>query len=118
VIAEVVMIAAAIAWVALYAHVVAPGHDAPFYEAHAGRASPWVAAVAGVPCFYFAAKIIARRAAYRAVAIAGAIFAVYALIDLSLLAASNADGYAWLMVLPNYPTKALAAFFGARASGR
>jgi hypothetical protein len=60
-VAEIVLIAAAFAWVAFYSHVLHRGESAEFYQHYALRASPWVSVVAGFPVFFFAARWVGAR---------------------------------------------------------
>ena len=57
---EIVMIAAAFAWVAIYSHVLRPGQSLATYQAYAREASPIVSLVVGIPAF-FAAGIWLRK---------------------------------------------------------
>ena len=46
-------IACAFLWVAIYAHLIAPGQGEAAYEAYAQRAVPWSAVIAGILALIF-----------------------------------------------------------------
>lgn len=105
---EIVSVAAAFAWVALYSYVLAPGQTEAAYEAYARDASPIVALVVG-PLVYFAAG---RRLG--ATAIAAAV--LHGVIDLAILAMwSRAGAYHAAMTIASGALKLAAAYGGATA---
>jgi hypothetical protein len=81
---HVIMIMLAVAWVAFYSYVLAPGHDRIFYEAYAGRSGPVVSVVAGAPVFFLFAWWLARRRGSGRAAWIAAI--LYLLMDLAIFA--------------------------------
>jgi hypothetical protein len=112
----VVNVLISFAVVAIYSWAIAPGHDAAFYEAAAQRIAPWSSVVFGAPLFYVACAFAARRRPARsAVAFAGSCFAVYALIDLSMLLAAGAVSSMLGAVSVSLATKLIGALAGARA---
>lgn len=52
VLAEVALIGAAFAWVAIYSHALNPGQPFAVYQAHAQVAGPWVSILMGMPVFF------------------------------------------------------------------
>ncbi|MBX3009961.1 MAG: hypothetical protein KF832_00595 [Caldilineaceae bacterium] len=80
IVAEVAIIAAAFAWVAIYSYLINPGQPMATYEAYAVVSSPWVSVIAGIPIFYFVSYSIARTSAT-----ALTLFGLFLLIDVSLL---------------------------------
>jgi hypothetical protein len=111
--AQVVLVSCAIAWVAIYSHGIAPGQPMAAYHAHAQASGPWVSLLGGVPVFYLLGAWLARHrpAAARASAIALAV--CYVSLDLVLLLALAPGRIPWLMVVLNGTAKAAAAWLGA-----
>jgi hypothetical protein len=97
---EVTLIVAAVAWVAIYSHLLAPGRDLAAYQAYAQVASPIVSVVAGIPAFWGAGRILRRRlggdARRTALVMAGIWVAVDALL---LLTFAENQGYNWAMAI-------------------
>ena len=48
-------VAASIAYMVLYGHVIDPGHDAKYYDDHIQIAAPYCSIVAGMPLMFAAA---------------------------------------------------------------
>ena len=105
--------------IAVYSYAIAPGHDAAFYEAAAPRIAPWSSVTLGAPLFFGAAYWSARRRPDRnALAFAGAIFLVYAAIDVTVvLAAGGPEGQIGVVLL-SLGTKLAAALGGASIGTR
>lgn len=80
IVAEIAIVAAAFAWVAVYSYLINPGQPMATYEAYAVVASPWVSVIAGIPVFYLVSYFIARTSTTALV-----LYALFLLIDLSLL---------------------------------
>src|SRR5688572_1026239 len=102
---EVVMIAAAVGWVAIYSHLLRPGEAFEHYQAYAGRASPVVALVVGLPLFFLVGRRFRSTLGADALPTAVALVAIWLAVDGALLAAAGGDGYNWVMLLGNYPTR-------------
>jgi hypothetical protein len=114
-IAMVVLVAAAFAWVAIYAYLLHPGESEAFYEQYAIRASPWVSVAVGFPVFYLVCRWIGSRSPSRAWPTAMALFGIYLLIDLPLVFLGG-DNPA---VTPLYmAVNILLKFFGSHFGGR
>jgi hypothetical protein len=111
--AQIVLVAGAIAWVAMYSHLLAPGQPMAAYHAHAQASGPWVSLLLGTPLFYLLGAWLARHRPCAARASALALAGCYLAIDLALLLALAPGGIPWLMVAVNYAAKAAAAWFGA-----
>ena len=113
--AEAAQIAATFAWVAIYSYLIAPGLPVAAYEAYAQRAGPWVSVIAGVPIFYAASRWIARS-----VPSSYALFVVFLLTDLALVALVPApDGpVPYLMFALSYVTKLVACHLGGSHATR
>lgn len=113
---EVVLIAAAFAWVAIYSYLVHPGESSGFYQDYAVRASPWVSLIAGAPVFYFVCRWIGTRSPARAWPTAMGLFAVYFLLD-APFALLGANPYlpSWFVPI-HYSVKFLACYLGGRVA--
>ncbi len=113
--AEVVLIAAAYAWVAYYSHVLNPNQPFAIYQAYAMRSGPWVSIVIGIPLFLTLGRWLARN-----LATALSIAIGYVVLDgaiLWLLSTPEAKLAAWL-ICTSYATKIGAAFIGNHARAR
>ncbi len=111
VVAEVVLIAAAFGWVAIYSHLINPGQPLPVYEQHALDSGPYVSILAGILIFYAIGRWIARTRP-TALIMCGLVltfdFAVLVLTSFtSLLPIAG-------LVAASYLTKVAAAWWGSR----
>lgn len=89
---HIILILLTVVWVAFYSHVLEPGHDRAFYEAHAARSGPFVSLIAGGPAFYVVASwVTGRRQSARPAWIA---VTLYLLTDVAIFAAMGAIGAA------------------------
>ena len=115
--ALVVLVAAAFAWVAIYSYLLHPGESPAFYQQYAIRASPWVSLVMGFPVFYLVCRWIGSRSPSRAWPTAMGIFAIYLLLDLPLnLFGGDNPTITPLFLAVNYLLKFLACHFGGRSA--
>lgn len=107
--AEVLLVAAAFVWVAIYSHLIAPGQEVGAYRQYAQVASPWVSVILGVPLFYFLGRWLSSRRA------AALLFGLYVAVDLALLAGFATPGpIPWAMVTVSWATKLASLLTGAR----
>jgi hypothetical protein len=113
-IAEVVLIAAAFAWVAVYSYFINTGHPNEFYEAYAQRSSPWVSLVVGIPVFFLVGRWVARKSPGAEIVSAVALFGICFLLDCALMLAGDNPALTPLFLAINYPAKLLACYWGAR----
>ena len=115
VLAEVVLIAAAFGWVAIYSYLINPDQPVSVYEQHAVDAGPWISIGVGIPLFYGVARWVARK---RSTAVAFcAIFLLFDVAVLATVSGPDALSIGGLIIL-SYVTKALATWFGARPDDR
>ncbi len=112
-IAQVMLIAGAIAWVAIYSYLIAPGQPIAAYRAHAQVSGPWVSLVLGIPVFFVLGRWLARHRPEAARASAIALGAGYVVVDLAILLAAAQGAIPWAMVAANYVVKLTAAWIGA-----
>ena len=101
----------AFAWVFFYSVAIAPGHDGAFYQAYAQRVAPISGILAGVPIFIAAGWLAARGPRAERAALLPA--ASYIVLDLLLLTISGLWPALWLLLL-SYVTKVAAAWGGSR----
>jgi len=113
---EVVLVASAFAWVAVYSYLIHPGEELAYYQSYAESASPVVAVVMGIPYWYLACRWVGRKAGSRALAMSLWIWFILFAIDLPLTIIGGAKGYILLMVAISHSTKLLAAYLGGRAA--
>ena len=116
---ELAMIAAAVGWVAIYSHLLAPGRGLAAYQAHAAIASPIVSLIAGLPAFWGAGRLRLRRLGQDARRTALALAGTYVALDLLLIVAMTQDQrYNWSMAVASYLSKTAALYLGVRGFRR
>ncbi len=107
--AEVLLVAAAFLWVAIYSHLIAPDQEVSAYRQYAQVASPWVSVIVGVPLFYFLGRWLKSHRT------AALLFGLYLAFDVALLASSPTPGpIPWAMVAASWATKLASLLAGAR----
>jgi hypothetical protein len=107
-------VAITVLYMVVYSHVIDPGHEKAYYEAHVLNAAPYCSIVAGMPLMFFAALWVggywgARLAAPSALIL----WATYAVIDLAIVAASGLTFRMGTLVAVSLLTKLAAAYGGA-----
>ena len=107
-------VAIAFAAVWAYSAFVEPGHNAAFYKAAAQDIAPWSSVFAGMLLFFAAMRWLAWRRGRNGFAFAVTVAAIYAAIDLSIMAASGVSGAMATIVAASMLSKLGAALFGAR----
>lgn len=113
---EIVMIAAAVAWVAFYSHVLRPGLPMEAYYQEAARSAPWASIVAGLPAFYFICRWASRGSTSFWTAPGVGIFGLFMLLEILLLSQAPSVPFPWWFLPMNYTVKALACALGVRAA--
>lgn len=113
---EVAMIISAVAWVAIYSHLIHPGEELAYYESYAQSASPVVSVVLGIPYWFFACRWVGRKAGTRAVAMCVWAWFILLIIDVLLIFMAKPADFNWSMVAISHSTKLLAAYLGGRAA--
>jgi hypothetical protein len=95
---EVVLVSTAFGWVAIYSHVIAPGHALAHYEDYAHRASPVVALAISAPVFGAFGYLCGRRRGTAGGEFARATTLLFLAIDAALVAVvAGASGGTWLV---------------------
>lgn len=99
----------------LYSYVINPGHDESFYQEAAGRFGPIASIVGGIPLMFLAGRWIAKRLG-PGLAIGGAvaIWTIYFLVDVSIVAASGSLFSLLPLIATSFLTKLIAVVLGAR----
>jgi hypothetical protein len=101
-----------VVWV--YATFIEPGHDEAFYQAAAQWIAPWSSVFAGAVLFFLALWWLAwRRQGRNGYVFAAAVVAIYAAIDVSVIAAVGALGAMGLIVAVSMASKLAGALLGA-----
>ena len=107
-----------LAWVLVYAYVVAPGHAPAAYQAYAANVAPIAGIILGLPLFGMAGHLAVRGHAY-ALPLALTPAAVFILLDLVLLAIFQSSAFAaWPALLLSWLSKLAAALLGGRMAAR
>ena len=114
---EVANVLLSVAYMVMYSYLIDPGHPESYYQAHVQVAAPWCSIIAGIPLMFAAGRVAGRRwePAY-AMTAAGIVWGAYAVIDLSLLAASGMSARIAGLVATSLATKCAAVWLGARAA--
>ena len=77
----------AVLWVAVYSHLIDPGHDEAYYEAYAQTSVPYSAIIAGMPLMFLAGRLIGSKFPKgNSVKAALLVWLIYFLIDFSIIA--------------------------------
>lgn len=115
--AHVILIASAIAWVAVYSYLIAPGLEVSAYHAHARVSAPWVSLLVGIPVLFLLCLRIGRLAPLQARATTLALLAIYLCTDMfMLLATTPVELVPWGLVLANYGAKFAAGWLGGESA--
>jgi len=115
----VVNVGLSVVYMIFYGYVINPGHDEQFYQDHVKIAAPYCSIVFGIPLFYLVCRWIGGRWE-RAFAIKAAIsvWIVYALIDLSIVAASGVTFSDAGFVAVSLITKLISAYLGGLSASK
>lgn len=112
---EIVMIAAAFAWVAIYSYVLQPGQSLATYQAYARQASPIVALVVGIPAFFAAGIWLRKRLGAAGFATAVAAGTLYLILEAAVMVSAAREPRVLGMFFANVPAKIGVLLLGARA---
>lgn len=116
--AEAILIAAAFGWVAIYSHLLNPGHSLTYYQEYAQSASPWVSLIIGVPVFFFVARWAGLRRPHSAMPTAMGIFAIYCMIEIPIMVTAASPAMLLWFAAVNLPSKFASCYLGGRAASR
>ena len=110
-------VAITVLYMVVYGHVIDPGHEKAYYDAHVRMAAPYCSIVAGLPLMFFVALWAGGFwGAKLAVPSALIIWGTYAIIDLVSLAAGPSLRMG-VMVAVSILTKLAASYAGALVAG-
>lgn len=93
-------------YMVLYGHVIDPGHEQAYYEAHAQIAAPYCSIVAGMPIMFFVGWWLGIRESL-------IVWLLYTVIDLGIVIALGHAGKLGVLVAASVLTKLGAAWLGA-----
>ena len=111
-------VAVTVLYMVVYGHVIDPGHEKAYYDAHVRVAAPYCSIVAGMPLMFFVTWWAAGFWGPKlAVPSALVIWATYAVIDLAALVASGLTLRMGVLVGVSILTKLAAAHAGALVGG-
>ncbi|HMQ03810.1 MAG TPA: hypothetical protein PKD26_07830 [Pyrinomonadaceae bacterium] len=107
-------VAVTVLYMVVYGHLIDPGHDQAYYDAHVQTAAPYCSVVAGIPLMFLAGWWVGRwRPREFAVRSALAVWFAYAVIDIAIILAAGGTSSLTLVVDVSMITKLAAAYFGA-----
>ncbi len=104
-----VNVAITVLYMVVYGHVIDPGHEQAYYEAHVQIAAPYCSIIAGIPLMFLVGWWVGMWPAML-------VWLVYALLDVAFLAGSGPTLRAGAFVAVSLLTKLGAAYLGALAA--
>ena len=115
----IINVGLSIAYMVVYSYVIDPGHDEQFYQEYVKTAAPYCSIFFGIPLFYLVCRWIGGRWEKDfAIKAAISVWIVYALIDLSIVAASGITlGVAGLVAV-SLITKLISAYLGGLSASK
>jgi len=115
----VVNVAISILYMVVYGHVIDPGHEKAYYQEHIKHAAPYCSIVAGIPLMFLAGWWVGGFwDAGLGVRSAIIVWLAYAVIDLTVAAASGMTARIGILVAVSLLTKLAAVYCGALVAGR
>ena len=96
-------------YMVVYGHVIDPGHDQAYYNAHIQKAGPWCSLVAGIPLMFLVGRWVGMQPAL-------IVWLIYTVVDLAIVVAWGATSRIGVVVALSYLTKLGAAYLGALAA--
>ena len=109
----------AVLWVAVYSHLIDPGHDEAYYEAYAQTSVPYSAIIAGMPLMFLAGRLIGSKFPKgNSVKAALLVWFIYFLIDFSIIALTGKLALLALLFTVSFVTKLGAAYLGGLSAQR
>lgn len=113
-------VAISILYMVVYGHLIDPGHEQAYYEAHVQTAAPYCSIVAGIPLMFLAGWWVGGFWDIRlGILSAIIVWLAYAVIDLAIVAASGGvTARLGGLIAVSLITKLVAVIFGAIVAGR
>ena len=97
-------------YMVVYGHVIDPGHDKAYYDAHVQIAAPYCSIVAGIPLMFLVGWWLGAQPAV-------VVWLVYAVVDTAIVAAAGAlTPRVGIFIAVSLLTKLAAAYAGALAA--
>jgi len=113
----VINVAMAVLYMVVYGHVINPGHEKGYYDAHIKIAAPYCSIVAGIALMFLAGWWVGGLWGGKlAVQSALIIWCAYAVVDLVIMAASGLTMRVGILVAVSLLTKLAAVYGGALAA--
>ena len=109
----VVNVAISVLYMVVYGHVIDPGHEQTYYDAHIQVAGPYIGIAAGIPLMFLAGRWVAGWDITQGVQSAIVVWVAYVVIDIAVLLAVGPTRRAVVMVAISILTKLAAVYFGA-----
>lgn len=109
----VINVAISILYMVVYGHVIDPGHENAYYQAHIKKAAPYCSIVAGIPLMFLAGWWVGSWDVGLGVRSAFIVWLAYAVIDLAIVAASGITARIGVLVAVSLLTKLAAVYVGA-----
>lgn len=115
----VLNVAASFVVMAVYGHLIDPGHEQTYYEEAAQRIAPWSSVFVGALLFFGAGWLFGVRKPARSALVFALVFTlIYTLIDLGIIAAVGALTSIGYIVAISIGGKLAAALLGAGLASR
>jgi hypothetical protein len=102
-------VAISILYMAVYGHVIDPGHEQAYYEAHVKIAGPYVGIIAGIPLMFLVGWWVGMQSAI-------VVWLVCALVDVAVLAGYGLTLRGGAFVAVSILTKLVSTYLGALAA--
>lgn len=115
----IVNVALSVVYMVIYSYAVNPGHDEQFYQEYVKTAAPLCSIFFGIPLFYFVCRWVGRRWEKEfAIKATVSVWIVYALIDLSVVAAGGITLSLAGLVAVSLITKLISAYLGGLSASK
>ena len=103
-------VAVSFLYMVVYGHVIDPGHDNAYYQAHVKIAAPYCAILAGMPLMFLVGWWVGTRPAM-------VVWLVYAVINVATLVAWGPTLRSGTLVATASLTQLVSAYLGGLAAG-
>lgn len=98
----------------VYGHVINPGHPETYYQEAAGRFGPYASIFGGIPIMYLVGTLLRRLLGRNAVKAGIAAWAIYVVVDVSIVVAVGQFISVVPQIAVSFVTKLIAVYLGAR----
>ncbi|HMS39887.1 MAG TPA: hypothetical protein PKE69_06650 [Pyrinomonadaceae bacterium] len=115
----VVNVGLSVLYMVIYGYVINPGQSEQFYQDHVKIAAPYCSIFFGIPLFYLVCRWVGGRWEKDfAIKAAISVWIVYAVIDLSIIAAVGITLRDFGLVAASLITKLISAYLGGLSASR